>query len=328
VRPRRTRRWREAGLTTPILFLPACDDVADRVRGLDLGGDDYLVKPFAFEELLARVRALVRRGPATQPAPELRVGDLVIGELRTLVTLLNDMRARIEGAFATQRRFVADASHELRSPLSNLRGTIEVALRHTRTAGDYQETLGVALTELERLARLVQGLLTLSRADAGRLTLERRSVDLAEVAARAIGMHATRAAARDVHLQLDAGAPAPVHGDTDRLREVVDNLLDNALRVAPRGSTVRVGVTHADGRCVVEVEDTGPGLTQEEQAHVFEPFARGAAPGGDGAGLGLAIARTVVQAHGGHLGVRSAPGSGATFRLELPAGANGAQRSA
>jgi two-component system, OmpR family, sensor kinase len=119
-----------------------------------------------------------------------------------------------------------------------------------------------------------------------------------------------------------------VDGDADRLREVVDNLLDNALRVAPKGSVVRVGVRQENGRCLLEVEDTGPGLTDEEQAHVFEPFARGTAAGGDGAGLGLAIARAVAEAHGGRLGVRSAPGSGATFRLELPAGPGEVERPA
>ena len=232
------------------------------------------------------------------------------------------MLGRLDAAFATQRRFVADASHELRSPLSNLRGTIEVALRHPRSAADYQETLTVSLQEIERLGRLVQGLLTLSRAEAGRLTLDRRLTDLSDVASRAIDLHAARAAVRDVRLRLDADAPVPVNGDADRLREVVDNLLDNALRVAPKGSQVRVGVRREHGRCVLEVEDVGPGLSDEEQTHVFEPFARGAAAGGEGAGLGLAIARAIAEAHGGRLGVRSTPGSGATFRLELPASPN------
>lgn len=240
-------------------------------------------------------------------------------ELRELVRLLNDMLARLEAAFAAQRRFVADASHELRSPLSNLRGTIEVALRRPRSTDDYRETLGIALAEIERLARLVQGLLTLSRAEAGRLTLERRPADLVEVAARAIEVHAARAAAGEVRLHLDAVSPVPVQGDADRLREVVDNLLDNALRVAPRGSWVRVGARREEERCVLEVEDAGPGLSDEEQVHIFEPFARGSAAGGGGAGLGLAIARAVAEAHGGWLGVRSTPGAGATFRLELPA---------
>ena len=240
-------------------------------------------------------------------------------ELRALVTLLNDMLERLDAAFATQRRFVADASHELRSPLANLRGTIEVALRHPRSTADYQETLAVSLQEIERLVRLVQGLLALSRAEAGRLTVDRRPTDLKEIASRAIDLHSARAAVRGVRLLLDADTAVSVNGDADRLREVVDNLLDNALRVAPEGSQVRVGVKAGDGRCVLEVEDCGPGLTDEEQARVFEPFARGAAAGGEGAGLGLAIARAIAEAHGGRLGVRSKPGSGATFRLELPA---------
>lgn len=239
-------------------------------------------------------------------------------ELRALVDLLNEMLVRIEAAFETQRRFVADASHELRSPLANLRSTIEVALRHPRSPGDYEETLRVALGEIERLGRLVQGLLSLSRAEAGRLVLQRRAVDLAELATRAIAAHAARADGRQVLLRLETPSAVCIDGDADRLREVVDNLLDNALRVAPAGSAVRVAVKR-DGDCsVLEVEDSGPGLGEEEQARVFEPFARGSAPSGDGAGLGLAIARRFAEAHGGRLRVRSSPGAGATFRLELP----------
>ena len=267
---------------------------------------------------LERIASAAREVSETNLAP--RIPEVSQdSELRTLVRLLNDMLVRIEMAFATQRRFVADASHELRSPLSNLRGTIEVALRRLRSAADYQQTLGVALMEIERLERLVHGLLTLSRANAGHLTLERRSTDLAVLGARAIEVHAARAAALEVRLQLDAGTPVMMIGDADRLREIIDNLLDNALRVAPKGSAIRVRVRLEDGHCVLEVEDSGPGLSEDEQAHVFEPFSRGTAAGGDGAGLGLAIARVIAEAHGGRLGVRATPGSGATFRLELPA---------
>jgi two-component system OmpR family sensor kinase len=240
-------------------------------------------------------------------------------ELRALVALLNDMLGRIEASFATQRRFVADASHELRSPLSNLRGTVEVALRQPRSASDYRETLSVALVEIERLARLVQSLLTLSRAGAGRLAVDRRRVDLGELAARAIELHAARAAARHVELRLQAGVPAAVDGDPDRLREVIDNLLDNAIRVAPDGSAVCVRVGRDGDRCVLEVEDAGPGVADDERTRIFQPFARGRAAEGDGAGLGLAIAQAIAQAHGGQLGVRSSPGAGAIFCFELPA---------
>jgi signal transduction histidine kinase len=189
---------------------------------------------------------------------------------------------------------------------------------------DYR-TLGEALAELERLGRRFPGLLTLSRAGAGRLALDRRATDLTELAARAVGAYAPRAAASDVELRLDADTRIAVQADSDRLREVVDNLLDNALRVAPKGSSIRVGVSRHDGQCLLEVEDAGPGLSADEQAQVFEPFARGAAPGGDGAGLGLAIARAVAEAHGGHLGVRRHARSSAIFGFrELPADAAGA----
>jgi signal transduction histidine kinase len=239
-------------------------------------------------------------------------------ELRTVVDLLNDMLGRIEAAFHTQRRFVADASHELRSPLSNLRGTIEVALRHPRSGPEYVETLQVALGEIVRLGRLVEGLLTISRAEARRLVLHPRSLDLVELASAALAAHSARAEERRVGLRLDASAPVRVEGDPDRLREIVDNLLDNALRVAPVGSSVEVAVRREGDRCVVEVKDDGPGLSEDEQARVFEPFARGEAAPGGGAGLGLAIAQRFAEAHGGGLGVRSVPGAGAAFRLELP----------
>ena len=242
-------------------------------------------------------------------------------EVRRLVRLLNEMLGRLESAFAIQRRFVADASHEMRSPLSNLRATIEVALRHPRSTGEYQATLAVALAEIERLARLVQGLLTLSRAGAGRLLIHQRVTDLDALAERALEVHGARAAARDVQLRLESDGPVSVIGDPDQLREVIDNLLDNALRMAPAGTTVRVRVRRQDGRSALEVEDHGPGLAPEEQAEVFAPFARGRGEPGDGAGLGLAIARAIAEAHGGALGLRSTPGAGATFTLELPASA-------
>lgn len=271
----------------------------------------HLTRPL---EQIASTARMVGETNLTMRIPEVSRDS----ELRALVGLLNEMLARIDVAFAAQRRFVADASHELRSPLANLRSTVEVALRHPRSAADYRDTLGVALAEIERLGRLVQSLLLLSRAGAGRLAIERRPTDLAEVAAHAVAAHVARAAARNVEIRLDAGAAALVEGDADRLREVIDNLLDNAARVAPKGSAVRVAVRQEDGRCVLEVEDAGPGIAAEEQVRVFEPFARGGGAGGNGAGLGLAIARAIAEAHGGSLGVRSTPGAGATFRLELP----------
>jgi two-component system OmpR family sensor kinase len=243
-------------------------------------------------------------------------------ELGRLTAILNAMLARLEGAFAAQRRFVADASHELRSPLSNLRGTIEVALRRPRSPDEYRQTLTACLAEIARLARLVQGLLTLSRADAGVMTLARISCDLTAIARDSVVAHTSRAELLGVCLRLDAPASLPLDGDPDRLREVVDNLLDNGLRHAPRGSEIVVRAVADDGRLRVSVTDAGPGLSPETRSHVFERFYR--ADGGrdrasGGLGLGLSIAKAIAEAHGGQLTVDSVPGTATTFALILPA---------
>ncbi|MFN8644159.1 MAG: HAMP domain-containing sensor histidine kinase [Candidatus Binatia bacterium] len=243
-------------------------------------------------------------------------------ELRALTRVLNATLARLQAALDVQRRLVADASHELRTPLTNLRGTVEVALRRPRDAADYRQTLAECHAEIERLCRLVEDLLALSRADAGQLPIHWAPCDLAALAGAAARAHAARAEQAGVTLALDAPAAGlPVRGDADRLRGVLDNLLDNALRHAPRGTAVRVTLRRDDGRAVVSVCDRGPGLTPDQQAHVFDRFYRADAARdrhSGGAGLGLAIARVVSEAHGGELTVRSEPGAGATFALRLP----------
>jgi two-component system OmpR family sensor kinase len=242
-------------------------------------------------------------------------------ELRALTAILNDMLARLERAFAAERRFVADASHELRSPLSNIRGTIEVTLRRPRSGAEYRETLAIALAEVERLSRIVSTLLTLSRADAGQLGLSLRPCSLTTLAQHAARAHQARAAERGIHLTVDAPSEVGVRGDVDRLREVLDNLLDNALRHAPPGSDVLIQVRRDGERGWLGVRDAGPGLSPEEQAHVFERFFRAdrsRARHSGGLGLGLAIAHAIVHAHGGRLDVESTPGAGSLFSFAVP----------
>jgi two-component system OmpR family sensor kinase len=242
-------------------------------------------------------------------------------ELRALTAILNDMLARLETAFAAERRFVADASHELRSPLSNIRGTIEVTLRRPRSEAEYRETLVIALAEVERLSRIVSTLLTLSRADAGQLGLSFRPCSLTALADEAARAHQARAAERGVHLTVEAPSEVTVRGDVDRLREVLDNLLDNALRHAPPASDVLIQVRRDGERGWLGVRDAGPGLSPEDQAHVFERFFRAdrsRARNSGGLGLGLAIARAIVEAHGGRLRVESGPGAGSLFSFDVP----------
>ena len=249
-------------------------------------------------------------------------------EIADVTRVLNEMLGRLEAAFvaqqaliSSQRRFVADASHELRSPLSNLRGTVEVALRRPRTPEDYRETLQVSLAEIERLSRLVTALLTLSRADAGGLARPFEACDLCEIAARSVAAHKARAAQNAVELRLDCSENLRVVGDADRLREVADNLLDNALRYAPASSHVAVTVGRDGDNCVLSVEDCGPGLNEADLERVFDRFYRAdssRARQSGGLGLGLAIVKAIAQSHGGEVCARNRDAGGAMFVVRLP----------
>ena len=256
-------------------------------------------------------------------------------ELHDLADILNAMLARLETAFATQQhlmeaqnRFLADASHELRSPLANLRGTIQVALRRPREAEEYRETLAASMIEIERLSRLVNDLLTLSRADSGQFSLQFTSCDLGETARLAGLAHTARAEQAQLRLRVDANIALPVRGDAHRLRQILDNLLDNALRYAPAGSCIGVMACREGNNALVTVRDEGPGLSEEEQSHIFDRFYRSdqsRARHTGGLGLGLAIARAFATAHQGQLMVHSIPGQGAAFTLALPLAAESAR---
>ena len=242
-------------------------------------------------------------------------------ELREVTAILNAMLGRLEAAFGRERRFLADASHELRSPLANVRGTIEVALRRARSGEEYRDALAVSLAEIERLSRLVNDLLRLSRADTGQLSFSFAPCQLPAIAEDSMRAHASRAGERSVGLTLDTPEPIEVLGDTDRLREVIDNLVDNALRHTPPGSTVAVSLRRHGSHARLAVQDCGPGLSPEEQAHVFDRFYRAdgsRARHSGGMGLGLSIAKAIVEAHRGQLSVRSAPGEGCSFLVDLP----------
>lgn len=284
----------------------------------------YLTSPL--ERIADAARTVRSRGPATR-IPEVSSD----AELQALTGILNDMLGALEAAVDTerqaadaQRRFVADAAHELRSPLTNLRGTIEVTLRRPRSIAEYQDALTVAAREIERLSRLANDLLTLSRVDGGQLICRLAPCDAVAIAAEAIAASATRAARQQVHVLLDAPPHLPITADADRVRQVVDNLLDNGLRHAPGGSTVTVAAQSRNGDVVLAVRDQGPGLTVEQQARVFDRFYRAddaRARSSGGLGLGLPIAKAIIEAHHGTLEVRSIPGEGCTFVVTLPAGA-------
>ena len=242
-------------------------------------------------------------------------------EIGRLVETLNAMLARLERGFESQRRFTADASHELRSPLSRLRTEMEVALRRSRDSAEYVETLRSCLEEVDRLTTLVDELLTLARLDAGG---ERGSVEhvaLDSIVEEVVHRFEPLARERRVHIttQIDKSIVADIGRGPAGL--VIANLIDNAVKFSPSGGRVTVSLAGDDAEAIVAVTDEGPGIQREELPHVFERFYRGQAARTSlaaGVGLGLALSQAIVRAHGGRIDAFNESGCGATFSVHLP----------
>jgi DNA-binding response OmpR family regulator len=400
--------------TSRILMLTAAALVGDRVEGLNLGADDYLVKPFDFAELVARVRALARRSPSTPPVltrgdlavdrarravtragrpvllarkelgvlevlvcadgavvtaelllwsiAGLGVGTIVAGllgwgtgrrillplhtvtaaarrtsqehlgerisfdgaddELKELADTFDDMLARLDRAFASQRRFVANAAHELRTPLTSARTLIDVAMaKPARTTGQLEVLAAGVRRALGQSEALIEGLLTLARSDRGLVSYE--PADLEAAAQDAIEQ--VSATASESGIVIDARlSPSPALGDRVLLERLAANLLDNAVCYNVTGGSVRVVTGSGDGESYITVTNTGPLVPQSAVASLFEPFTRldGRVGNGQGVGLGLSIVASVVSAHDGHLEAEALPSGGMTIsaRVQTPAG--------
>lgn len=241
-------------------------------------------------------------------------------ELDHLAGTLNAMLARLEDAFAQMRRFAADAAHELRTPLTVLKGGMEVALRADRPRAEYQQVLRSSLEEVERLIRLAEDLLLLSRLSAAAPTTP-GLVDLEPVFLDVVDAAARLADGKGVSIRVTDTAPVTVPGEASTLRRALRNLVENAVKYTPAGGKVELGLERADGWATVTVSDTGVGMEPADAARIFQPFVRlDAARARDtgGAGLGLAIARSIVTGHGGSIDVRTSPGAGSTFTVRLP----------
>jgi heavy metal sensor kinase len=243
-------------------------------------------------------------------------------EFGRLAGVFNETLARLDAAFEQLRRFTADASHELRSPLTGMRSVGEVALQRSLTAQGYREVIGSMLEEVDRLTRLVENLLLLTRAEAGRIPLTRTLVDLRELVAGVADNLQVLADDKEQDLTVDLSAGVTVECDAGVLRQGVTNLLYNAIKYTPNKGQIRVVVTAtAGGDGSIEVCDTGPGIAAAHRERIFERFyrlddARSRETGGTG--LGLAIARWAVEANGGRIEVESDEGHGSLFRIVLP----------
>jgi heavy metal sensor kinase len=273
---------------------------------------------------LAPVDALVRTARdiggsnLSSRLEKLDTGD----ELQRLSDTLNEMLQRIERAFLRVTSFTADASHELRTPISLIRTEAELALRRSRKETEYRESLQHILLEAERTTRLIEQLLALARADSGREALEMQAVDLCFTLREVTESWQQVASVRNLEFSRSIdGCDSFVLGDDTLLRRLADILLDNAFKYTPSPGSVRLSFEQRGNNAVIAVQDSGVGIAEEDQSRIFERFyrvdkARSRAQGGTG--LGLSIAQWIVLQHRGSITVESRPGCGAIFRVELP----------
>lgn len=242
-------------------------------------------------------------------------------EFQRLAQTFNGMLDRLEQVFEGQRRFVADAAHELKTPLTAMKGNFEVSLQRTRSAEEYREAIISNLEEVDRLTAMTQSLLTLAQFAGDRPPLVLQSLDLPPLVEEVVDELAVLAQDGGIHLKAECQPVTPLMADASQLKQALINLLDNALRHTPSGGTITVRVAPYEMSIKLSVEDTGPGVDPQHLPHLFERFyrvdqARDRQSGGTG--LGLAIVKEIVEAHGGHIQADSQIGKGTIFTITLP----------
>jgi heavy metal sensor kinase len=249
--------------------------------------------------------------------PVVETGD----EIASLSKTLNQMICRLDESFQSINRFTADASHELRTPLTIIRGELETWLLDKSLSNNVRETIYSLVEETENLSKIVECLLSLSRLDAGSAQMERVRLNLADLVSTTTDQMAPLADEKHVTLTSRAHGLVEVEGDRVRLKQVVVNLLDNAIKYTPEGGRVTVGVNVSDRRAQLEISDTGPGISDRDLPHVFERFFRadrirlGTI---EGAGLGLSIVQSICTAHGGVVKAENHANGGCRFTVKLP----------
>jgi len=245
---------------------------------------------------------------------DVRLGDYPPDELGRLAGSINHMAARLKHLEAARARFISEISHDLRTPLTAIKGLLVNLMDASELGG--RPSLEIAERETDRLIRLVNQLLDFSRWQGGQLQLNRRPVDVGVIARAAATLSEGRAHHRHITLHTDIPPSLPtVSADPDRLQQVILNLLDNAIKFTPGGGQVTLAVTQGKGEIEVSVQDTGRGMSDEEQERAFEAYYRSE---GGGSGLGLTIARAIVEAHGGQMGIESSLGQGTLVWFALP----------
>lgn len=307
--------------------------IRDTLR--DVGYVLLLLVPFvlllgAFGSYWLASRAFAPIHHLTSTAQRIKVGDLsqrvpvpkAHDEVYNLAVTLNEMIERLEASFLRQQRFVADASHELRTPIAAIRSKTDVTLMQTASTQEYISVLHTINSEAERLSHLISDLLALARADEGQAPLECETIQL-DLLTQAVAANSEfLAQERGIDMEIQASEPVIIQGDEARLIQAIMNLLDNALIYTPRGGYVLLRVEGDENNARISVRDTGEGIAARHLPHIFERFyrcdpARKRREGGS-SGLGLTIVDWVVRAHGGTINVVSEIGQGSTFTITIP----------
>lgn len=275
-------------------------------------------------------RALTPVDQITATAESISIGNLserlkvpkTSDELQRLSETLNRMLARLDVSVERRSQFTADASHELRAPVSLIRTTAELAVQDGRTNTEYHEDMAQILAEAERTSQLIDSLLLLARADAGQGGLQHELTDVSRSVAEAINQGRKLAAPKRIVLKTDPSIPqVVVHGDAEALRRLFFILIDNAIKYTPDEGQIQIRVDLLEGKAAITVADTGIGIAETDQPHIFDRFWRAdkvRSRGTGGAGLGLSIARWIVDQHNGSIEVRSSPGQGSAFTVKIP----------
>ncbi len=265
---------------------------------------------------LARAAERISSSNLSLRLPPRNSGD----ELDNLIRTFNHMMERLDQSFQMIRQFSTDVSHELRTPLTAIRGQIEVALFTAKTNEQYREAMINALEDVERLSQTIKAILLLSQAESGQLALQKTQLDLAPLVEDVVDQFQIPAEEAEVSLRAEVHGPAWIDGDRIQIERLVSNLLSNAVKYTPAGGRIAARVRRGEPEVVLEVQDTGAGISPDHLPHVFDRFFRvpGTSKEKQGLGLGLSFVAWIVKAHDGRIEVESDPGKGSRFVITLP----------
>jgi signal transduction histidine kinase len=298
-------------------FRAALGLVTLAIVGIALTGG-WLATQAAMEpirRLTAAVGRIVKTGRTDERVPVSQHDDAI----NELTTLFNAMLDKIEGLVNGMRAALDNVSHDLRTPLTRLRGSAEMALAAPPDLERYREALADCVEEADRVLVMLNTLMDISEAESGAMPLQRQPVDLRDIVARAVELYRDVAEAKGVSLTVDAAADIVVVGDRVRLEQVAANLIDTAVKYTPRGGPVTLDVRREADRALLRVRDSGAGIPANELPRIWDRLFRGDTSRAErGLGLGLSLVKAVVHAHGGSVDVASEPGQGSTFTISLP----------